>query len=137
MQLKTDKFLQVVDCLPNLLTAASREDFTIAVATLMPISIEPYCVLTGHKNFVTAIKLTSDCRFLISGDADGVVIKWDLQNFGEQHRVISESKHESPVYIICFDNNEQFKTVSIDGKIKFWLLKPFKEYYIAETGKFL
>ncbi|MFW9793373.1 MAG: WD40 repeat domain-containing protein, partial [Candidatus Thorarchaeota archaeon] len=99
-----------------------------------PLSIEPGVIsvwdfelgiqlktLKGHKGHVTALAMTADSRFILSGGQDGVVHLWDLET-GTQLKTMTG--HKSSILMIHVTNDGQHViTGSGDETVRAWVLR--------------
>lgn len=78
-------------------------------------------ILEAHKGHVTALAITSDSRYILSGGQDGVVHLWDLET-GTQLKTMTG--HISAVVMIHITADGQHViTGSNDGTVRAWLLR--------------
>lgn len=77
--------------------------------------------LEGHKGHVTALAMTADSRFILSGGQDGVVHLWDLET-GTQLRTMTG--HKSSILMIHVTTDGQhIITGSGDDTVRSWVLR--------------
>ncbi len=77
--------------------------------------------LEGHKGHVTALAMTADSRFILSGGQDGVVHLWDLET-GTQLKTMTG--HKSAILMIHVTNDGQhIITGSGDETVRAWVLR--------------
>ena len=77
--------------------------------------------LEGHKGHVTALAMTADSRFVLSGGQDGVVHLWDLET-GTQLRTMSG--HKSAIIMIHITpDGQHIITGAGDGTVRVWVLR--------------
>ena len=77
--------------------------------------------LEGHKGHVTAIAMTADSRYVLSGGQDGIVHLWDLET---GTLLKSMAGHETSIVMIHITSDGQHViTGSSDGTIRAWLLR--------------
>ena len=77
--------------------------------------------LEGHKGHVTALAMTADSRFVLSGGQDGVVHLWDLET-GTQLKTMTGHKSAILMIHITFDGQHVI-TGSGDGTVRAWILR--------------
>ncbi len=78
-------------------------------------------VLEGHEGHVTALAMTADSRYVLSGGQDGVVNLWDLET-GTLLRKMTG--HSSAIVLIHVTNDGQHViTGSTDGTVRAWLIR--------------
>ena len=77
--------------------------------------------LEGHKGHVTALAMTADSRYILSGGQDGVVHLWDLET-GTLLKTMSG--HRTAIVMIHITSDGQHViTGSTDGTVRAWLLR--------------
>lgn len=77
--------------------------------------------LEGHKGHVTALAMTADSRFILSGGQDGFVHLWDLET-GTQLKTMTG--HKSAILMIHVTNDGQhIITGSGDETVRAWVLR--------------
>jgi WD40 repeat protein len=77
--------------------------------------------LEGHKGHVTALAVTADSRYILSGGQDGVVHLWDLDT-GTLLKTMTG--HKTAVIMIHITTDGQHViTGSSDGTVRAWLLR--------------
>ncbi len=77
--------------------------------------------LKAHKGHVTALAITIDSRYILSGGQDGVVNLWDLES---GTLLKSMTGHSTAVIMIHITNDGQHViTGSTDGTVRTWLLR--------------
>jgi WD40 repeat protein len=77
--------------------------------------------LEGHQGHVTALAMTADSRYTLSGGQDGVVHLWDLET-GTQLKTMTG--HNTPIVMIHITSDGQHViTGSTDGTVRAWLLR--------------
>jgi WD40 repeat protein len=77
--------------------------------------------LEGHKGNVTALAMTADSRYILSGGQDGIVHLWDLET-GTLLKTMTGHK-TSIVMIHVTADGQHVITGSTDGTIRAWLLR--------------
>lgn len=86
-----------------------------------PIREKKTLTLKGHRDKVTAVALTPDCQYAISGSADCTVRVWDLTKKKEIHTLYG---HENDILAVALRLDGQWAVSgSIDGSIREWYLK--------------
>lgn len=88
--------------------------------------------LSGHTKEATALKLSPDNKYLVSGDVTGKVILWDMQTY-QKNKIIDA--HQGVVFDIAFANDTLFATSSWDGYIKFWSINQTEPLSYIRTEK--
>ncbi|MBN2229297.1 MAG: WD40 repeat domain-containing protein [Candidatus Thorarchaeota archaeon] len=77
--------------------------------------------LEGHNGHVTALSMTADSRYILSGDQDGVVRLWDLET-GTLLKTMTG--HHAPILTIHITADSQHViTGSTDGTVRVWVLR--------------
>lgn len=77
--------------------------------------------LSGHKGHVTAIAMTADSKYVLSGDQHGTVYLWDLET-GTLLKTMSG--HSAPILTIHVSHDGQHViTGSPDGTVRVWILR--------------
>ena len=77
--------------------------------------------LGGHKGHVTAIAVTADSRYILSGDQHGSVYLWDLET-GTLLKTMTG--HDAPILTIHVSHDGQHViTGSPDGSVRVWILR--------------
>jgi WD40 repeat protein len=77
--------------------------------------------LSGHKGHVTAITMTADSKYVLSGDQHGNVYLWDLET-GTLLKTMSG--HTAPILEIHISHDGQHViTGSPDGTVRVWVLR--------------
>ena len=77
--------------------------------------------MQAHKGHVTALSVTADSRYILSGGQDGVVNLWDLET-GTLLKTMTG--HNTAVIMIHITSDGQHViTGSTDGMIRAWLLR--------------
>ncbi|MGD9397075.1 MAG: WD40 repeat domain-containing protein [Candidatus Thorarchaeota archaeon] len=77
--------------------------------------------LEAHKGHVTALAMTADSRYILSGGQDGVIHLWDLET---GTRLKTMTGHSAAVVMIHITNDGQHViTGSNDGTVRAWLLR--------------
>lgn len=77
--------------------------------------------LEGHRGHVTAITMTADSRYILSGDQDGNLCLWDLET-GTLLKTMAG--HKGPVLSIHItDDSQHVISGSIDGTVRVWVLR--------------
>jgi len=77
--------------------------------------------LSGHKGHVTAITMTADSKYVLSGDQHGSVYLWDLET-GTLLKTMSG--HSAPILTIHVSHDGQHViTGSPDGTVRVWILR--------------
>jgi WD40 repeat protein len=78
-------------------------------------------ILEGHKGHVTALAMTADSRYILTGGQDGVVHLWDLET-GTMIKTMTG--HNTAVIMIHITTDGQHViTGSTDGTVRAWLLR--------------
>jgi WD40 repeat protein len=77
--------------------------------------------LEGHEGNVTALAMTADSRYILSGGQDGIVHLWDLET-GTLLKTMTGHK-TSIVMIHVTADGQHVITGSTDGTIRAWLLR--------------
>jgi WD40 repeat protein len=77
--------------------------------------------LKGHKGHVTALAMTADSRFILTGGQDGVVHLWDLET-GTQLKTMTGHKGAILMIHIAPDGQHVI-TGSGDGTVRVWVLR--------------
>jgi len=77
--------------------------------------------LEGHKGHVTALAMTADSRYILSGGQDGVVHLWDLET-GTLLKTMTGHKTSINMIHITTDGQHVI-TGSTDGTVRAWLLR--------------
>lgn len=86
-----------------------------------PIREKQTLSLKGHRDKVTAVALTSDCQYAISGSADCTVRVWNLTKKKEIHTLYG---HDDDVLAVALRLDGQWAVSgSKDGSIREWYLK--------------
>jgi WD40 repeat protein len=77
--------------------------------------------LEGHKGHVTALAMTADSRYILSGDQDGDMYLWDL----ETGTLLKTMKgHRAPLLSIHITTDGQHViSGSSDGSVRVWILR--------------
>ena len=77
--------------------------------------------LSGHKGHVTAITMTADSKYILSGDQHGNVYLWDLET-GTLLKTMAG--HNAPILTIHVSYDGQHViTGSPDGSVRVWVLR--------------
>ncbi|MCK5390250.1 MAG: WD40 repeat domain-containing protein [Candidatus Thorarchaeota archaeon] len=77
--------------------------------------------LSGHMGHVTAITMTADSKYVLSGDQHGSVYLWDLET-GTLLKTMSG--HNAPILTIHVSHDGQHViTGSPDGTVRVWILR--------------
>ncbi|MHA1965416.1 MAG: WD40 repeat domain-containing protein [Candidatus Thorarchaeota archaeon] len=77
--------------------------------------------LEGHKGHVTALAMTADSRYVLSGGQDGIVHLWDLET-GTMLKTMTG--HDTAIVMIHLTTDGQHViTGSTDGTVRAWLLR--------------
>lgn len=77
--------------------------------------------LSGHMGHVTAITMTADSKYILSGDQHGSVYLWDLET-GTLLKTMSG--HNAPILTIHVSHDGQHViTGSPDGTVRVWILR--------------
>jgi len=77
--------------------------------------------LDGHKGHVTAITMTADSKYILSGDQHGNVYLWDLES---GTLIKTMSGHSAPILDIHISHDGQHViTGSPDGTVRVWVLR--------------
>ena len=77
--------------------------------------------LEGHKGHVTALTMTADSKYILSGDQDGNLYLWDLET-GTLLKTMAG--HRGPVLSIHITADSQhIISGSIDGTVRVWVLR--------------
>ena len=77
--------------------------------------------LSGHKGHVTAITMTADSKYVLSGDQHGTVYLWDLET-GILLKTMAG--HTAPILKIHVSHDGQHViTGSPDGTVRVWILR--------------
>jgi WD40 repeat protein len=77
--------------------------------------------LEGHKGNVTALAMTADSRYILSGGQDGIVHLWDLET-GTLLKTMTGHK-TAIVMIHVTADGQHVITGSTDGTVRAWLLR--------------
>jgi WD40 repeat protein len=77
--------------------------------------------LEGHKGHVTALAMSADSKFILSGGQDGVVHLWDLET-GTQLKTMTGHKGAILMIHIAPDGQHVI-TGSGDGTVRVWVLR--------------
>ena len=77
--------------------------------------------LEGHEGNVTALAMTADSRYILSGGQDGIVHLWDLET-GTLLKTMTGHK-TSIVMIHVTSDGQHVITGSTDGTVRAWLLR--------------
>ncbi|MFW9981527.1 MAG: WD40 repeat domain-containing protein, partial [Candidatus Thorarchaeota archaeon] len=75
----------------------------------------------GHKGHITALAMTADSRYVLSGGQDGVVHLWDLET-GTQLKTMTGHK-DSILLIHVTSDGQHIITGSGDGTVRVWILR--------------
>lgn len=77
--------------------------------------------LEGHKGHVTALAITADSRYVLTGGQDGVIHLWDLET-GTKLKTMSG--HNTAIVLIHITSDGQHViTGSTDGTVRAWVLR--------------
>ena len=77
--------------------------------------------LGGHKGHVTAITMTADSKYVLTGDQHGSVYLWDLET-GTLLKTMAG--HNAPILTIHVSHDGQYViTGSPDGSVRVWILR--------------
>ena len=78
-------------------------------------------LLEGRQGHVTALAMTADSRYILSGDQHGIVYLWDLET-GTLLKTMTG--HHAPILTIYITNDGQHViTGSSDGTVRVWVLR--------------
>ncbi len=91
--------------------------------------------LIGHKSTITAVCISPDGRFAITGSTDQTIILWDLKKFKSVYQFNVEEKfHKETIASLCISPDcTSFFSGSIDQSIIKWNLSEFKPEKKFET----
>ncbi|MBN3961526.1 hypothetical protein [Nostoc sp. NMS8] len=89
-------------------------------SSLTPPGENLLMTLTGHKNKVTAVTVTSDNKLLISGSCDGILKIWNLST-GKLLKSIN-AHNDTITSIAVTEDNKQIISVFNDLTVKVWNL---------------
>ena len=94
--------------------------------------------LIGHTSYVNTLLLLKDKKKLISGDGDGLIIVWKLQEHKKKcqygHKVLSG--HSGAIQGIALMNDSQMVSCSNDKSIRVWDLDRLRcEVFLKEGHK--
>ncbi|TFG32441.1 WD40 repeat domain-containing protein [Candidatus Thorarchaeota archaeon] len=77
--------------------------------------------LEGHRGHVTAITMTADSKYIISGDQDGNLYLWDLETGTLLKTMVG---HKGPVLTIHITvDSQHIISGSTDGTVRVWVLR--------------
>jgi hypothetical protein len=94
---------------------------------------EPFRVLKGHFGAITALSVSHDNKYVLSGGADHLAILWDLET-GALMSTLRESSSKSELSYTAFSSNdESIYTAFKDGKFCIW--KKGKAHELYEKGE--
>lgn len=105
--------------------AMSSNKNTLVIWKLGVSSLQIYKVLYGHKSRITCITFTQDNRYCISGDEDGFIYLWDLNDLDLKPNILSSNSMWSVEYISASKDNQYLLCNYLLG-IALWNLSDFK-----------
>lgn len=105
--------------------AMSSNKNTLVIWKLGVSSLQIYKVLYGHKSRITCITFTQDNRYCISGDEDGFIYIWDLNDLDLKPNILSSNSMWSVEYISASKDNQYLLCNYLLG-IALWNLSDFK-----------
>lgn len=105
--------------------AMSSNNNALAIWKLGVSSLQIYKVLYGHKSRITCITFTQDNRYCISGDKDGFIYIWDLNDLDLKPNILSSNSMWSVEYISASIDNQYLLCNYLLG-IALWNLSDFK-----------
>ena len=94
--------------------------------------------LVGHTSYVNTLLMIKEKKKLISGDGDGLIIVWKLQEhkkkYQHEHKMLTG--HSGTIQGIALMNNSQIVSCSNDKSIRVWDLDRLRcEVYLKECHK--
>lgn len=93
------------------------------------INVWQFFELTAHSNAVSALAISSDSKFLVSGsqdDSSGEIFVWDFSTKGIIQKFIGHTGAISSL-VICPENHFVVSTSCSDQEIKLWDMNSGKE----------
>jgi WD40 repeat protein len=91
-----------------------------------------FASLSGPMSEVTALKVSSDNKVLMSGSHNGFITLWDINALPSMHRISTFKAHEGPIKEFeFFESNRVLVSGSLDGTMKTWNVEtPIKPYLL-------
>jgi len=84
-----------------------------------------FCINDAHRDGVTALECTQDCRRLVSGGEDGQVRIWQLDR-SSQKMIASLKEHKGRVSSLAVNpSGTECVSASVDGSCIIWNLEKF------------
>jgi hypothetical protein len=81
-------------------------------------------VLKGHENFVRAVAVSPDNRWVVTGSDDNTARLWDLKAADPAAQPVVLKGHQGSVRAVAFSpDNRWVVTGSNDGTARLWLLQ--------------
>jgi WD40 repeat protein len=92
-------------------------DKTIRIWDLTVPFSKPH-ILTGHDNWVTAVGITADEKYLVSGSTDSTIKLWDLET---KKIVYTLTDHSDAVWSVAISpDGKTIASGSLDKTVKLW-----------------
>jgi WD40 repeat protein len=112
--------------------ATGRKDGLVEISQLDALrSTESVATfpLIGHQSEVTTLAFFDNGRSLVSADASGAILIWDLALRRLDRRL---SGHTSAIVDLCITQQELLITADATGSVRFWRLPDYVDQY-AQT----
>jgi guanine nucleotide-binding protein subunit beta-2-like 1 protein len=76
-----------------------------------------YASFKAHENYINALALSTNSRFLATGGRDQEIKVWNYASLKTAHRVY---KVESEIYDLAFNNQFEWLAVALDGQVNIY-----------------
>jgi WD40 repeat protein/energy-coupling factor transporter ATP-binding protein EcfA2 len=99
--------------------AVGLDDGHIVIASIGDVRSPTHVTLAGHQSPLSALAVSEDGHWLISGNEDGEVRRWDLRRLGEMSAHSLVTQHSEGIAFIKIDrDNRWLLTGSRDREIR-------------------
>ncbi len=98
---------------------------------------EPTLKFSSHANWISALAISSDSRWLVTAGGDNIARRWDLNNLDRPPLILHGHEKQIRVAAFTYDNhgNQWVFTGSDDGAVRKWdLLSRSATYPIILSG---